>query len=417
MQLAAHYNKASIIISVSVLLISGIIYYLTIKHIARQQLDSDLTEELVEVVEYVNTNHHLPKAVDFDEDVTTFKQTRLTQYSTRFFDAPYLNPKEHEKEEGRAVTALIKIRNENYIVTIVESRKNTEYLLQIIFAITLLLSVLLLVVLIITNRYILNGLWRPFYAILHQVKQFNIADGVKVTPVESRVDEFSELSDAVTKMSVKATAEYQGLKAFTENASHEMMTPLAVITSKLDMLIQDEGLQSDQYSQITDIYTAANKLSRLNQSLLLLVKIDNGLLSDKEPLNLKLVIIEKAQQFQELIKNKEIEINYQLDDCEIQASKYLIEVLLNNLFSNAIRHNRAGGSIIISLSAGRLLFQNTGEDVALDRHMIFERFYKGKTSDGTGLGLAIMKNICHQHGFNLTYLYANQLHTFQIDFK
>ena len=63
MKLAAHYNRASIIISVSILLISGFVYYLVINHIARQQLDSDLVEELEEVVAYVSLNHHLPKQI------------------------------------------------------------------------------------------------------------------------------------------------------------------------------------------------------------------------------------------------------------------------------------------------------------------------------------------------------------------
>ncbi|HEY2580211.1 MAG TPA: sensor histidine kinase, partial [Mucilaginibacter sp.] len=242
MKLAAHYNKASIIISVSVLLVSGLVYYLIINHIARQQLDSDLTEELTEVVSYVNVNQRLPKPVDFDEDLTSFTKTNLTRYETRFFDAPYANPKEKSVEQGRAVSAFIKVGSENYIATIVESRENTEYLIQIISSITLLLTAILLAILIITNRYILNGLWKPFYYILQQVQKFNVADTHKIDPINSRVDEFEDLSDAVSKMSSRATTDYQGLKAFTENASHEMMTPLAIITSKLDILIQDEKL-------------------------------------------------------------------------------------------------------------------------------------------------------------------------------
>jgi len=240
MKLSAHYNKASIIISVSVLLISGIIYYLIINHIAREQLDSDLGEEFGEVVDYVNQNGRLPKQADFDEDVTTFTKTEVTNFSARFYDTPYNNPKEKKTEEGRAVSALVKVNGQGYIVTIVESRENTEYLIQIISAITLALTAVLLCVMIITNRFVLNGLWKPFYYILQQVKKFNVADTGKISTIVSNVDEFKDLSDAVEKMSSRVTTDYQGLKTFTENASHEMMTPLAVITSKLDMLIQDE---------------------------------------------------------------------------------------------------------------------------------------------------------------------------------
>jgi signal transduction histidine kinase len=416
MKLAAHYNRASIIISISVLLVSGVIYYLTINHIARQQLDSDLTEEVEEVVDYVNTNQHLPKPIDFDEDITTFAKTNLQAFDTRFFDAPYANTKEKEIEKGRAVSALIKVNGENYIVTIVESRENTEYLIQIISGITLLLTAVLLGVLIVTNRYVLNGLWKPFYNILQQVKRFNVAESARITTIASQVDEFTDLSDAVAKMSTRVATEYQGLKTFTENASHEMMTPLAVITSKLDMLIQDESLKPDQFAQITDIYSAAGRLSRLNQSLLLLVKIDNNLLGDNEKLSVKTIILDKAQQFQEMLHNKNIELNYELDDLQVTASKYLIDVLINNLFGNAIRHNKNSGRIEITLSGKKLCFQNTGDPAPLQQDAIFERFYKGGTSEGTGLGLAIIKNICTLYHWEINYRFNEGMHCFWVEF-
>ena len=417
MKLAAHYNKASIIISVSVLLVSGMVYYLIINHIARLQVDSDLTEEVAEVIDYVNRYQHLPKPVDFDEDVTTFAKTDVKSFPTRFFDSPYKNAKEKTDEEGRAVSALIKVNGQAYIVTIVESMENTEDLIQIISVVTLVLAAVLLCVMIITNRFILKGLWKPFYYILQQVKAFNVADPAMIDTTPSTVEEFNDLSDAMTKMSSRVTTDYQGLKSFTENASHEMMTPLAVITSKLDMLIQDEQLNHDQLVQITDIYSAASRLSRLNQSLLLLVKIDNNLLKDTEEINLKTVILDKAQQFHEMIHNKNIRLDHRLDDLKISASKYLIDVLINNLFSNAIRHNKTDGRIEIRLSGNKLCFQNTGDAGPLNREAVFERFYKGNNSEGTGLGLAIMKNICTLYNFEISYRFDHEMHGFWVMFN
>ena len=142
MKLSAHYSKASIIISVSVLLISGLIYYLIINHIARQQLDNDLADELEELVAYVNTNHSFPRSDN--EDQLSYVKTNLQLFDTKFFDAPFLNVKEKENEAGRAVIALIKINNQNYIATIVESSEGTEYLIQIISFITIILTAVLL---------------------------------------------------------------------------------------------------------------------------------------------------------------------------------------------------------------------------------------------------------------------------------
>ena len=416
MKLASHYNRASIIISVTMLVISAFVYYVIINHVARKELDDDLSEEVGEFISYVNANHALPVA-QYDENQTSYEKTNLKSFNTRFYDAPYNNPHHTEIEEGRAVSGLINFKGQNYIFTIVESREETEYLIQIISLVTIILTAILLLVLVTTNMFILNGLWRPFYHILGFVKVFNIADNSTLSINETKVDEFIELNDAVAKMSARVTSDYQGLKTFTENASHEMMTPLSVITSKLDNLIQDERLDSDQLKEITDIYSASNKLARLNQSLLILVKIDNDLLQDNEKLDLSTVISEKGQQFQEIIKNKKITLSTDLAHMEITASKYLIDVMVNNLFSNAIRHNKANGEIKIEMTGRTLLFQNSSNQEELNGKLIFDRFYKGKTSEGTGLGLAILKNICNQYGFQLSYSYTNELHGFEIGFN
>lgn len=416
MKLASHYTKASVLISLSVLVISAFVYYVTIGHIARQQLDGDLSEEVAEFLDYVNQNQQLPKPVNFDEDQTIIVRSDLQQFDTRFFDTPFFNKKEKKNEAGRAVSFLAKVKEQHYLVTISESRENTKYLVQIISIITLILAAVLLTVLVITNKYVLNGLWKPFYGVLKQVREFNAADPDKITVTDSKVDEFNQLSDAVAKMSARVTDDYQGLKSFTENASHEIMTPLSVITSRLDIMIQDETLRPDQYEQITDLYAAANKLARLNQSLLLLVKIDNDLLQDIEKLNIKTIVVEKFQQFQEMIQNKNIDLNFVMVDVEVSASRYLMDVLINNLFSNAIRHNKEFGHIKIQLTAEKLIFQNSGHAPILDEQRIFDRFYKDKASDGTGLGLAIIKNICGRYGFEISYRYVNDLHTFEVRF-
>jgi len=416
MKLSAHYSKASIIITISVLVAGGIIYFFTINKLGRTQLDRDLAEEFEEVVNYVNLNGKLPNQVEFDEDQTVFIKTKDTNLPLRFFDTVYNNPKEKKPEPGRAVAGLILLKGEHYKVIITESRESTEYLIQLIGIITLILTICLLVVLLITNRYILNGLWKPFYDTLTKLKAFNISDG-QIFPVnQNKVDEFNELNEVVQTMSKRIKNDYRHLKQFTENASHEMMTPLAVITSKLDTLIQDESLKPEQLDQINDIYSAAGKLSRLNQSLLLLLKIENNLVDDSELLSLDELINQKVRQFHELIVDKNMQVNGFLDNKQISASKYLVDILLNNLFSNAIRHNYNYGSLMITLTNDELIFQNTGPEKPLDVDSLFGRFQKGQKSEGTGLGLTIVKNICNLYHWGIDYSFENGMHSFEIRF-
>ena len=416
MKLAYHYNKASIIIAMSVLFIGGFIYYFSIRYIATDQLDHDLTEEIDEVKYYINLHNKLPQQVDFDEDQTTFTKIQNKNIPRRFFDTLYYNDKEKQFESGRAVEGTVVFKNDTYKVVISESKEATEYLVQLIVLITILLAIILLSVLIITNRLILNDLWKPFYKILNQLKTFDISDTSQLTIKQSKVDEFEELNTALLSMTTKAKSDFQHVKSFTEHASHEMMTPLAVVTSKLDTLIQDEALNADQLTQITNIYTYISKLSRLNQSLLLLVKIDNKLIKDVEPINLKETIQDKIGQFQELIQAKIILLNSHLGNKQINASKYLIDILLNNLFSNAVRHNTTGGEIDIILTGKELIIKNTGGEAPLEDNHIFERFYRGNHSEGTGMGLTLVKNICSYYNYNIKYTCQTGWHVFTITF-
>ncbi|WP_428329395.1 sensor histidine kinase [Mucilaginibacter sp.] len=416
MKLSAHYNKVSISISVVVLCAGALIYYFAIHKIARNQLDTELSEEFAERLDYLNRYNKIPKK-DFDENITEFKKVGNINYPTRFFDTVYYDQREKTYENGRAVTGLVKVNNDTYIAIVTESYDSINGLTQLITLITLALMVFLLLILFITNKYVLNGLWKPFYTTLHQLNEFTLSDVKAFYLKDSKVDEFNELNKAVQKMASRVKKDYQHLKHFTENASHEMMTPLAVITSKLDTLIQDETLKADQFEQINDIYSATGKLSRLNQSLLLLVKIENNLIDDAETLNMQILIQQKLRQFQELISTRCITISDILTEKELFVSKTLIDILLNNLFSNAIRHNIDGGKINIQLTSEKLIFQNTGIDLAMDKDTMFERFKKGNKSEGTGLGLTIAENICQLYNWKIDYQHTNSMHIFTIVFN
>jgi len=420
MKLAAHYTRSNLIITASVLVIGAIIYYFTINYIIQKQLDRDLTEEMAEVVTYINTKQKLPQQVDFDEEQTVFTETNQTNIRMHFYDAPYKaavsNTDDDDDNNGRAVENLVSLNGKNYKVTITISRSGTEYLVQLIATITAILMAGLLIILFLTNRFVLKGLWKPFFFMLNRLKSFSVSDTFLLTSIKNNVDEFNELDTAINQMSSRVKNDFKTLKQFTENASHEMMTPLSVITSKLDTLIQDETLKPEHYKQLQDIYSASGKLSRLNHSLLLLVKIENNLIDESETLYLDKLVIEKIEQFQELIISRDIVVATNIHPKQLQVSKYLMDILLNNLFSNAIRHNIDHGSLIISVTDDSLTIQNSGAVLSTEEH-IFERFQKGKKSEGTGLGLAIVKNICTLYAWQIAYSYTDAMHTIQIMFK
>ncbi|HEY2581302.1 MAG TPA: HAMP domain-containing sensor histidine kinase [Mucilaginibacter sp.] len=428
MKLSARYNRVNLITTILVLLITGIIYYQAISLILTNLKDRELVVEENEIFEYVKLNHTLPQTFESNDQQITFTSATPGSVTRQFINTMYFERwgiddgrKKHrrkhngvgEYEPGRGLISSVTVGNNYYKILIIVSKVETEDLIRIIFTITGGVILLLLLVLLITNRIILNKLWRPFYSIMKELRLFSIADSKEIPKLETSIDEFNELNNAVTTMTSKAKHDYKDLKTFTENASHELLTPIAVINSKLDTLIQTGKFSEKQSKLLNDLYGGVSRLSRLNQSLLLLVKIENGLLHDQQQINLRILVEEMIVQFDEIFADKELGLTYTLDDREIYASRYLIEILLNNLISNAIRHNYQGGEIIINLTSDSLIIKNTGEDMELT-DKIFTRFHKSSGSEGSGLGLTISRQICENFNFSLNYQFSSPYHVFTI---
>ena len=417
MKLANQYNRVNLLVSLTVLLLTGVIYYVVIHFILTEKLDRDLKIEEDEIRAYVSTYHKLPLPGDFQDQKVAYRPVKEDDTSGRIFsNCVYLNEKENEEEPGRSLLTYILVNKQLFEVTVIKSRLEAEGLVKLIFLITLGIIAFLLFVLFLINRFLLNSLWRPFYGMLDQMKAFNLADKNEINAEFSKIDEFTELNQAVLSMSERVKQDYKELKSFTDNASHEMMTPLAVINSKLDTLIQTTGFSDQQGELIEDIYLAVGRLSRLSHSLLLLAKIENNLIKNEELIDLKELLSQKARQFQELLQSNEISISLNLEAKAVSMSKYLADILLNNLMSNAIRHNLKSGHIDILLSTDQLIFSNTGIAAALDDTRTFERFNKTASSEGMGLGLAISRQICNLYSFKLSYQYENEKHSFIINF-
>jgi signal transduction histidine kinase len=432
MKLLTRYNRVNLLTTIIVMLITGIIYYQAISLILVSQLDKSLVVEENEVFEYVGLNHQLPQVFKSNDQQITFTEARPGTVTRQFINTIYRNregddedrPRRHvrrhrhedEFESGRGLISSVMVGNKYYKILIVESKVETEDLIKIIFGITAGVILLLLLTLFVTNRLLLNRLWQPFYNLLKELRIFNVADSKDIPLEKTNIEEFEELNQVIISMSTRVKNDYKDLKTFTENASHELLTPIAVINSKLDTLIQTDSFSQQQSKLLNDLYSAVSKLTRLNQSLLLLVKIENRLLEGNDHINLKLHVQELIIQFEEIFLDKELIVTCELGEKELITSTYLVDILLNNLLSNAIRHNYKGGRINIKLTDESLVIQNTGENAPLQEEEIFIRFHKSTESEGSGLGLTISRQICENLKFTLNYSYDASYHTFTVTF-
>ena len=426
MKLFTRYSRVNIIASILALLLGSIGYYFTVRYVLVHQLDDTLKIEEAEIMDFAQTRDQLPRPANYRDQQISF-QPAAVPITRAFIDRT--GPPEQENDETarrgrhhrgndpyRQLIFPVNVARQWYTVSVSKSEEETQDLLELIMMITAGMILLLLGTLFLANRLLLRRIWQPFYQTVAAMREFNLSSRNPLPASHTDIDEFRNLDEATRQMTQQIVKDYEMLKNFTDNASHEMQTPLAIINSRLDLLIQDQELGVQHHRHIQAMYDAIGRLRQLNQSLLLLTKIENHQFGHTEPVDMAPLIEEKLVQLEDPLRSRHLLVHKDLDRMWLPINHYLADILLNNLLLNAIRHNQDGGELTVRLRESGLRVCNSGPALSFDPNTIFDRFVKGSHSGGTGLGLAIVRQICDNYHFSLSYTYANQLHTVDIGF-
>ena len=277
----------------------------------------------------------------------------------------------------------------------------------------LLLFVVTLVLSLIASFYVFG----PFQKTLDIIRNFSVKHEFEEFFPNTSTSEFKKLNQFIINMMRGARKDYLALKEFSENASHEIQTPLSIAQGKLELLMEsNDELTEEQMELISSALYALKRLSKLGNSLSLLTKIENQEFSDFSSVDMTKLISRFLFDFKELVELKEIKMFSEVSpDVQVSGNLVLLELLVTNLFNNAVRHNHSGGEIYVRLMPNKLEVKNTGEVLKVDANDIFNRFKKGSDNpDSLGLGLSIVKRICTEHQFDIKYTRADEQHCFTV---
>jgi signal transduction histidine kinase len=305
-----------------------------------------------------------------------------------------------------------------YIITITKSMLPTKDLIQGVGEIILFLVVALVLSIGLVTRIISKKIWTPFNNTLSSLGRYQISNSEKVDFSKTNIDEFSELNHVLSNMIEKSRKDYENLKEFTENTSHEIQTPLAIIKSKAELLLQEGNLKPANLEDVGKIYEAANRLSKLKKGLSMLSKIENNQFEEVEPIDVAKFLDKKISNFEELIEMKHIELTKVYNGHPtLILNNTLTYVLITNLINNAIKHNVDNGTIHIKLNDNELTIENTGNPTTEDPEKFFQRFKKGSNAyDSSGLGLALIKKVCEIYQMSIRYTVNENIHKLSIQF-
>ena len=415
MKLLQAIQRRHLLYSVLSLVLGGVLFYFTLKYFLDSQFTEQLHQEKSNFIEYYQHNSGRELSNN-DRDILIQKaEQKFLAYET---DTVIPNKlEEDEQEVFRMLVFPFQQNQQWYSVAIIKPLYESEDLALTISGVVLGILILQLLLQQILNRQFTKKLFNPFLETVNTMQQYKLDEQHELHLPVSQVVEFQKLNEAFLRLHERVHTDYEHLQQFTGNASHELQTPLAVLQSKMELLSQSDSLTEDQQILLHDMQATILRLSKLNQSLLLMAKIDNKFFVKHETVEINQLINERVEAVRDLIQFKEIELKIDFtDNIEVKMNAVLADVMISNLLNNALRHNTEKGFINISVHQRQLRISNSGNK-PLESAKIFQRFYKGtNSSESSGLGLAMVKQICDQYNFIILYDWQFGTHIFTVEF-
>ncbi|SDN03868.1 Signal transduction histidine kinase [Siphonobacter aquaeclarae] len=324
----------------------------------------------------------------------------------------------HDREDRfQGLVTYFEREGQVYRLTVETNMEESRETVMALTAVTVLFLAILLVGFVFLNRRLSVRLWRPFYNTLRQIRGFDLSRPEPPSFQDTSITEFRELNDGLSKLIEGNMAAYTQQKHFIENAAHELQTPLAVVQSKLDLLLQDPELTGGQSGAIEEAYRALLRVNRINRNLLMLARIENSQFPDTESVEIGEVAAENLDFSAEFMENKRLTVRFDpKEQLSIPANRTLVEILVSNLLRNAIRYSPADSLLGLSVEGRCFTVTNPGTQ-PLRSDVVFQRFGRANRDEpGTGLGLAIAAQICARYGWTIAYRFEEKSHIFSVTF-
>ena len=397
MNLSQKYRHHSLVVLFVVLILGFASEYIIYSNTIRHTTDNVLMEYRRDIEDFA---HQSDSLIAFSCIISKHSAMRKVEadmhpdYARGIYDSLIYSPyAEAEIVHRVAHFPVVTSEGEYEVRLVLPTMEKNELLVAILIS-----SICFFIIFACTSLYAIrymDRITRPFYKLLEQIRHYDIRSNKPLEPIETKVEEFQELSKGLYGMMNRMHHDYGAMKELLENSSHELQTPLSVIRMKLEQLSQLCANSEEQLKYIVEMRSTLQRLSSLNRSILLISRISNDHFWRQEKIDLKSVLEGFLTEHEEMIEAAQVSIEWkQREQFEVNIHPVLSEVLISNLLSNAMKYNMPHGKILIDCTAQSLTMKNTYSNIIPDGNLFDRYICSEEHEQASGLGLPIVKEIC-----------------------
>lgn len=272
-----------------------------------------------------------------------------------------------------------------------------------------------LLIAVIGGHLLMKRALRPISELTEELEKTEVGNLSDPVPLSGSGDELDRMAVVFNHMKERLGRSFTQAREFTLHASHELKTPLTILHGTLEQMLDQEASGDPAREKLVSMIEEVQRLSRIVAQLAFLARADAGqMVLNKELIGLDELVRDLADETAILAAPRSITVSLQTcEPCRVNADRMRMRQLFLNLADNAVKHNREGGSVCISLvhEDRQTVFSIRNTGLLLPREQqarVFERFFRGDAAhsdgtDGSGLGLSIAKSIVEAHEGQISY--------------
>ncbi|GAB3917533.1 sensor histidine kinase [Mucilaginibacter boryungensis] len=369
--------------------------------VIRQMSSNEIKNFLINQPDYniLNQEYVLIKPIVFEPNPPNAIKYRTAQ---RVVD--------NNSETYRILSTRFNFKNKTYLLEIGESTESVEDLKTIIKKFTLVVLVIALALTLASDLIFTKYLLNPFYKIIDR-KLIKVNDPLNFDyeKVKTSTQDFNLLDDSISSLMKKITDLFLLEKQFIANVSHELLTPISIISSRLENLMLQENLSEEAENKLFASLKTLNRLKSIINSLLLISKVENNQFNKSDSVKITDVLTEIIEELEDRLEAKQIVLNNNIKyQYTITGNRPLVHTLLFNIINNAVKYNYPKGTLTIAdqVAGDKYILTIIDSGVGMEPEQIekaFNRFEKLESDEmeSFGLGLAIVKSIATFHHISI----------------